>query len=177
MKIQWHWGASLPWMNPGCMRPAWGCSICVPFWDDKKEFFTVKSTANKGWNATKMCSKQSFPPWCFTNKADAIFCKFETHELDAATQNTPCCVKCSNGIDISIDKIAHTVRMFCHCNVLLSPQVHMIVQHRDRTRRGNSSFHSLLVFRIRSCVLFLGMHISSRSRTRDTTLIRGPNHG
>jgi len=67
--------------------------------------------------------------------------------------------------------------MFRHCNMLLSPQVRRIAQHRDRTRRGNSSFCSLLVIQLRSCIFILGMHSGSRSRTRDMTLIRGLNHG
>ena len=54
----------------------------------------------------------------------------------------------SNKIDIFFDKIVHTVRMFRHADVLLLPHARRIVQHRDRTRRGNSSFLFQLVFRI-----------------------------
>jgi len=90
--------------------------------------------------------------------------------------NVPCLFKHSNEIDISIGKIAHTVRMFCHCDMLLSPQIHSVVQHHDRTQLGNTTFGSLLVFWIWSCIFILGMHISSGSRTGDTTLICWPNH-
>jgi len=50
----------------------------------------------------------------------------------------------SNKIDIFIGKIAHTVRMFRHGETLLLPHARRIVQHRDRTRRGNSHFRSTL---------------------------------
>jgi len=48
----------------------------------------------------------------------------------------------SNEIDIFIGKIACTVRMFCHGETLLLPHARRIVQHCDRTRRGNSHFRS-----------------------------------
>ena len=83
----------------------------------------------------------------------------------------------SNKIDIFIGKIAYTACMFRHGETLLSPHARRITQHRDRTRRGNSAFPFHFVFRIRSCVFSFGAHISSWSRTRDTTLIRGLNHG
>jgi len=83
----------------------------------------------------------------------------------------------SNKIDIFIGKIACTVRMFRHGETLLSPHARRIVQHHDGTRRGNSAFLFHFVFRIGSCVFSFGAHISSWSRTRDTTLIRGLNHG
>jgi len=76
-----------------------------------------------------------------------------------------------------IGKIDHAVRMFHHCDTLLLPQVRGNAQHRDRTWRGNSSFRSLRMFRIRSCILLLGMHSSSGSRTRDTTCVLRLNHG
>jgi len=50
----------------------------------------------------------------------------------------------SNKIDIFIGKIALTVRMFRHGEMLLLPHARRIVQHRDRTRRGNSHFLSTL---------------------------------
>jgi len=92
-------------------------------------------------------------------------------------RNSSMFIEHSNKIDIFLGKIHHMVCMFRHCNVLLLPKVCRNVQHRDRTWRGNSSFFSRLMFRIQSCILFLGIHSSSRSRTRDTTLIRGLNHG
>jgi len=46
----------------------------------------------------------------------------------------------SNKIDIFIGKIAHTVRVFRHGEMLLLPHARRIAQHRDRTRRGNSHF-------------------------------------
>jgi len=64
------------------------------------------------------------------------------------------------------------VRCFCYHN-----EARRIVQHRDRTRRGNSSFPFHFVFRIGSCIFPFEAHISSWSRTRDMTLIRGLNHG
>jgi len=76
-----------------------------------------------------------------------------------------------------IVKIDCTVRMFRRCNTLLSLQNRRNVQHRDRTWRVNSSFRSLRMFRIQSCILFLGMHSSSGSRTWGTTWILGLNHG
>jgi len=67
--------------------------------------------------------------------------------------------------------------MFRHGEMHLLPHARRIMQHRDRTRRGNSAFPFDTVFRIWSCVFSFGAHISSWSRTRDTTLIRGLNHG
>jgi len=78
---------------------------------------------------------------------------------------------------IFIGKIDYTVCMFCHGEIDLLAQARRIIQHRDRTRRGNSAFPFQLVFRIRSRIFSFGMHIGSRSRTQDTTLIRGLNHG
>jgi len=92
-------------------------------------------------------------------------------------QNTPCLIAYSNKIDISIGKIAYTVRMFHHGEIQLLPHARRIVQHRDRTWCGNSSFPFHIVFRIGSCIFSFRAHISSWSRTRDTTLIRGLNHG
>ena len=83
----------------------------------------------------------------------------------------------SNKIDIFIGKIAHTVRMFRHGEMLSLPHARRIVQHREMTRRGNSAFPFHFVFRIRSCVFSFRAHISSWSKTQDTTLIRGLNHG
>jgi len=91
-------------------------------------------------------------------------------------RNTPCLIKCSNEIDIFIGKIAYTVCMFHHGEIQLLPHAPRIAQHRDRTRRWNSAFPFQLVFRILSCVFSFGAHISSWSRTRDATLIRGLNH-
>ena len=95
----------------------------------------------------------------------------QSHECHSATEKAPCFVEHTNEVDISISAIAHTVRMFRHGDMHLLPQVHRIAQHRDRTRRGNLAFLLQLVFWIRSCVFSFGMHISSWSRTRDTTLI------
>jgi len=50
----------------------------------------------------------------------------------------------SNKINIFIGKIAYTVRMFRHGEMLLLPHARRIVQHRDGTRRGNSHFRSTL---------------------------------
>jgi len=125
----------------------------------------------------RQCLKQSFLPKCFTKRIDAFTLKFETYEHCTTTQNTPCFVEYSNEVDISISTIAYTVRTFCHCNMLLLPQVRRNAQHRDRTRRAKTSFRSHPMFRIRSCVFSFGMHSSSRSRTRDTILICGLNHG
>jgi len=50
----------------------------------------------------------------------------------------------SNKIDIFIGKIAYTVRMFRHGEILLLPHARRIAQHRDRTHRGNSHFRSTL---------------------------------
>jgi len=79
--------------------------------------------------------------------------------------------------DIFFGKIAYTVRMFHHGDMLLLPHARRIVHYRDRTRHGNSSFPFHIVFRIGSCIFSFRAHISSWSRTRDTTLIRGLNHG
>jgi len=67
--------------------------------------------------------------------------------------------------------------MFRHGDIHLLPQALWIVQHRDRTRHGNSAFAFHFVFRIGSCNFSFGAHINSWSGTRDTTLIRGLNHG
>jgi len=76
-----------------------------------------------------------------------------------------------------IGKIDYTVCMFRHGEIHLLPQTRRMIQYRDRTRHGNSAFPFQLMFRIRSCIFSIGMHIGSWSRTRDTTLIRGLNHG
>jgi len=57
---------------------------------DKRQFFPVKSTANKGGNATKAMLKTKFPTLCFTNKADAILRKFETYEHCTTMETLPC---------------------------------------------------------------------------------------
>jgi len=62
-------------------------------------------------------------------------------------------------------------------HILLLPHARRITQHRDRTRHGNSAFPFHFAFRIGSCIFSFEAHISSWSRTRDTTLIRGLNHG
>jgi len=67
--------------------------------------------------------------------------------------------------------------MFRHGEMLLLPHARRIICHRNRTQRGNSSFPFHFVFRIRSCIFSIKAHISSWSRTRDTTSIRGLNHG
>jgi len=61
--------------------------------------------------------------------------------------------------------------------MLLLPHARRITRDRNRTRRGNSSFPFHFVFRIRHCIFSSRAHISSWSRTRDTTPIRGLNHG
>jgi len=127
------------------------------------------------------CSKQhlneeTFLLQCFTKRTDAFTCKFESYECCSATEIAPCLINCSNKINIFIGKIACTVRMFHHGDMLLLPQARRIAQHCDGTRRGNSKFLFHFAFRIGSCVFSFGAHISSWSGTRDTTLIRGLNH-
>ena len=126
---------------------------------------------NKGRNAANNTSMKKL------SCSNAFTCKFESHECCSPTEMAPCLINCSNKIDIFIGKIVCTVRMFHHRDVLLSPQACRIVQHRDGTRRGNSTFLFHFAFRIGSCVFSFGAHISSWSGTRDTTLIRGLNHG
>jgi len=92
-------------------------------------------------------------------------------------RKAPCLIEHFQEIDIFFGKIACTVRMFRHGEMLLLPHAHRIARHRNRTRRGNSSFPFHFVFRIRHCVFSSRAHISSWSRTRDTTSIRGLNHG
>jgi len=89
----------------------------------------------------------------------------------------PCLIDYSNKIDIFVGKIDCTACMFHHGDMLLLPHARRIMQHRDRTRCGNSAFPFHFVFRIGSCIFSFGVHISSWSRTWDTTLIRGLNHG
>jgi len=120
--------------------------------------------------------KQSFTPWCFTNKVDVI-CTNKKLWVLQYTRNSSIFVNYLKQDWHLIGKIDYKVRMFRHCSVLLLPQVHRDVQHRDRTRRGNSTLRSLWMFRFGSCILFLGIHSSSGSRTRDTTRILGLNHG
>jgi len=67
--------------------------------------------------------------------------------------------------------------MFRHGEMLLLPHARRNIRHRNRTRHGNSSFPFHYVFRIRSCIFSIRAHISSWSRTRDTTSIRSLNHG
>jgi len=92
-------------------------------------------------------------------------------------RKAPCLIEHFQEIDIFFGKIACTVRMFRHGEMLLLPHARRIARHRNGTRRGNSSFPFHFVFRIRHCVFSSRAHISSWSRTRDTTSIRGLNHG
>jgi len=80
-------------------------------------------------------------------------------------------------IDISLTRLITR----CACLIIvissLLPPICRNVQHCDRRHRGNSSPHSLRMFRFESCILFLGMHSGSGSRTRTTTQILAMNHG
>jgi len=55
-------------------------------------------------------------------------------------------------------------------------QISRNAQHHDRTWHGHSSFCSLWTFRVRSCILFLVMHIGPGPKTWVMTLILGLNH-
>jgi len=59
-------------------------------------------------------------------------------------ETAPCLIECSDKIDIFIGKIACTVRMFRHGEMLLLPHARRIMRHRNRTRRGNCRFRSTL---------------------------------
>ena len=144
---------------------------------DKRQLFTVNLTTNKGRKCSDDTLKRNLPTLMFHQKNGCDFTQIWKLWASNYNRNVACHVECSNEIDILNGNIDCAVRMFRHCDALLLPQVLRIAQHRDETRRGNSSFCSLLVFRIGSCILFLGMYISSRSRIGDTTLIRGLNHG
>jgi len=148
------------------------CQCC-----DKRQFFTVKSTKQGTKCSEQHLNKETFLLQCFTKRTDAFACKFESHKHCTTTETAPCLINCSNKIDIFIGMIVCTVRMFRHGDMLLLPHARRIAQHRDRTRRGNSAFFFHFVFRIRSCIFSFRAHISSWSRTRDTTPIHGLNHG
>jgi len=55
-------------------------------------------------------------------------------------QTAPCLIECFHKIDIFFGKIAYTVRMFRHGEMLLLPHARRIVRHRNRTRRGTHRF-------------------------------------
>jgi len=80
-------------------------------------------------------------------------------------------------IDISLARLIARRACFVIVMSSLLPPIRRNVQHCDRTSHGNSFLCSLSMFRIRSCILFRGMHSSSRSRTWLTTRILGLNHG
>jgi len=132
-------------------------------------------TRDNKWQ--RHASKQSFIPWFFTNKPDAILHKFETYECHSAPETPPCLSNIPIRPTSSLARLMTWCACFVIVNMLLLPQIRRDAQHRDGTHRGNSTLRSLLVFRIRSCILFLGMHIGSRPRTWDTTRILGLNHG
>jgi len=79
----------------------------------------------------------------------------------------------SNKIDIFIGKIDYTVRMFRHGEILLLPHSRRIVQHCDRTRRGNSHFCSTLCSALdlvsfpSGCTSVLGLELGTRLRFVD----------
>jgi len=131
----------------------------------------------RGESSKDHLKKETFQLQCFTTRTAAIACKFESYEHKATMRKAPCLIECFQEIDIFFGKIACTVRMFRHGEMLLLPHARRIAHHRNRTRRGNSSFPFHFVFRIRHCVFSCRTHISSWSRTRDTTSIRGLNHG
>ena len=81
------------------------------------------------------------------------------------TEMTPSLSIVSNEIDISLARLIARCACFVFVGCSLLPQVRRNAQHRARTHNGNSTLCSLLVFRIQSCVLFLGMHIGSGSWT------------
>jgi len=61
------------------------CNKCQ---SDKQQFFTVKSTANKGRNATKTMLKTKFPTLMFHQKNRFDLHKFETYEHCTTNGNT-----------------------------------------------------------------------------------------
>jgi len=73
-----------------------------------------------------------------------------------------------------VSKIGCTVHMFVIAIRLLE-QTHRIAEHRDATCRQNSADCLHRMFHFGSCILLLGMHSSSRSRTCVTTRIPGLN--
>ena len=62
------------------------CNKCQ---SDKWQFFTVKLTANRTTMTMAMQHKETFAHRCFTNKADAILSKFESHECHNALETVP----------------------------------------------------------------------------------------
>jgi len=82
----------------------------------------------------------------------------------------------SNKIDISLARSIARCACFIFANTSLSPQVRWHAQRCDGTRHWNSTLRSLWLFCFGSCILFLGMHSVSGSRTWDTTSILGLNH-
>jgi len=112
--------------------------------------------------------RETFLLWCFTKRTDAFTCKFESHKCHSTIEIAPCLIEYSNKIDIFIGKIAHTVRMFCHGDMLLLPHARRITQHRDGTLRGNSACPFHFVFWIGSCIFSfrvtsaLGLELGTR---------------
>jgi len=133
--------------------------------DDKRHVFTVKS--KKKLSCSNVSPKEQM----------LLHANSKVLTIGLPWKLLHVLIEHSNKLDIFIGKTAHTARMFRHGEMVLSPHARRNTRHHNRTRRGNSSFPFHFVFRIGSCVLSTRGHISSWSGTRDTTPIRGLNHG
>ena len=71
---------------------------------------------------------------------------FESYSVQLPHENTPCLIECSNKIDISIGKIAHTVCMFrhgeCTCYHMPVGLHNVVIEHGVGTHRFCSNLCS-----------------------------------
>jgi len=136
-----------------------------------------KIDRNKGRSTVNNALKRNFPTLMFHQKNRCYYMQIRKLWVLHCHRNSSMFAQILQQDWHLIGKIAYTVHILRHGDIHLLPQARRITQQRDRTRRGNSAFLFHFVFRIRSCIFSFGMHIGSGSRTWDTTLIRGLNHG
>jgi len=113
----------------------------------------------------------------FHQRSSCVFAQIRNLWALQCSGNTSMFVGHLHKIDISLARLIARRACFVIVMPSLLPPIRINVQHCDRTSRGNSSLRSLWMFQIWSCILFRGMHSSSRSRLWLTTRILGLNHG
>jgi len=127
------------------------------------------------------CSKQhrktKFPTLMFHQESRYDFAPIRNLGALRCARNSSMFVTYLSKIDISLARLITQCACFIIALSSLLPPIRRNVQHHDRTRHGDSSLRSLRMSCFESCILFLGMHSSSGSRTQFTTWIRGLNHG
>jgi len=131
----------------------------------------------QGTKYSKQYVKTKFPTLIFHQQSRCDFAQKGSLWALRCARNSSMFVSHRSKIDILLTSLITRCACFVIVIPLLLPPIHRNVQHHDRTRRGNSTLCSLWMFRFESCILFLGMHSSSGSRTRIMTQILGMNHG